>query len=152
MMNNAMAWVDNVTVWSGLAAWFIAQTAKLVGNFVETKKVDPALFLALGGMPSSHSASVSAVATSVGLRVGFDSPIFAVALAFALIVMIDAQSVRRAAGEQARLVNQIVAELFKEHKLSQEKLAELLGHTLMEVMLGMLMGVLTAILFHAFWK
>ena len=152
MMNNAMAWVDNVTVWSGLAAWFIAQTAKLVGNFVETKKVDPALFFALGGMPSSHSASVSAVATSVGLRVGFDSPIFAVALAFALIVMIDAQSVRRAAGEQARLVNQIVAELFKEHKLSQEKLAELLGHTLMEVMLGMLMGVLTAILFHAFWK
>ena len=152
MMNNAMAWVDNVTVWSGLAAWFIAQTAKLVGNFVETRKVDPALFLALGGMPSSHSASVSAVATSVGLRVGFDSPIFAVALAFALIVMIDAQSVRRAAGEQARLVNQIVAELFKEHKLSQEKLAELLGHTLMEVMLGMLMGVLTAILFHAFWK
>ena len=152
MTNNAMAWVDNVTVWSGLAAWFIAQTAKLVGNFVETKKVDPALFLALGGMPSSHSASVSAVATSVGLRVGFDSPIFAVALAFALIVMIDAQSVRRAAGEQARLVNQIVAELFKEHKLSQEKLAELLGHTFMEVMLGMLMGVLTAILFHAFWK
>ncbi len=152
MTNNTVAWFDNVTVWSGLAAWFIAQTAKLVGNFVETKKLDPALFLALGGMPSSHSASVSAVATSVGLRVGFDSPIFAVALAFALIVMIDAQSVRRAAGEQARLVNQIVAELFKEHKLSQEKLAELLGHTLMEVMLGMLMGVLTAILFHAFWK
>ena len=152
MTNNTVAWFDNVTVWSGLAAWFIAQTAKLVGNFVETKKLVPALFLALGGMPSSNSASVCAVATSVGLRVGFDSPIFAVALAFALIVMIDAQSVRRAAGEQARLVNQIVAELFKEHKLSQEKLAELLGHTLMEVMLGMLMGVLTAILFHAFWK
>ena len=152
MTNNTVAWFDNVTVWSGLAAWFIAQTAKLVGNFVETKKLDPALFLALGGMPSSHSASVSAVATSVGLRVGFDSPIFAVALAFALIVMIDAQSVRRAAGEQARLVNQIVAELFKEHKLSQEKLAELLGHTRLEVTLGMVMGILTALLFHAFWK
>ena len=151
-MTSRMVWLDNVTVWSGLAAWFIAQTAKLLGNFVETRKVDPALFLALGGMPSSHSASVSAVATSVGLCEGFNSPIFAVALAFALIVMIDAQSVRKAAGEQARLLNQVVEELFKEHKLSQEKLAELLGHTRMEVTLGMVMGVLTAILFHAFWK
>ena len=151
-MTNTMAWLDNVTVWSGLAAWFIAQTAKLIGNFVETRKVDPALFLALGGMPSSHSAAVSAVATSVGLCVGFNSPIFAVALAFALIVMIDAQSVRKAAGEQARLLNQIVEELFKEHKLSQEKLAELLGHTRLEVALGMVMGILTALLFHAFWK
>ena len=147
-----MAWVHNVTFWSGLAAWFIAQTAKLIGSFVETKRLDPALFLALGGMPSSHSASVSAVATSVGLCVGFDSPVFALAVAFALIVMIDAQGVRKAAGEQARLLNQIVEELFQEHKLSQEKLAELLGHTRMEVTLGMVMGVLTAILVHAFWK
>ena len=144
-------WAHNVTIWCSLTAWVLAQGAKLFGEFIETRKLDPGCIFRLGGMPSSHSASVSAMATSVGLCVGFDSPIFAVALTFAAIVMIDAQSVRRAAGEQARLLNQIVEELFKEHRLSQEKLAEWLGHTRLEVFLGMTMGILTALLFHAFW-
>lgn len=93
-----------------------------------------------------------AVATSVGLRVGWDSPLFAVALGVALIVMVDAQTVRRAAGQQARLVNQIVDELFKEHRLSQQKLVELLGHTRMEVLLGGLLGIVTALLVHGLLK
>jgi hypothetical protein len=100
-------------------------------------------------MPSSHSSTVSAVATSVGLRLGFAGPEFGIALVVAIIVMIDAQSVRRAAGLQARLLNQIIDELFKEHRLSQHKLAEFLGHTRLEVLLGMLLGIVVAIICHA---
>ena len=140
----------NETFWAGVAGWILAQLAKGIGSFVEKRRIDSSLLLQLGGMPSSHSASVSAVAISVGLRCGFDSAVAALAICFAAIVMIDAQSVRRAAGEQARLLNQIIDELFKEHRLSQEKLAELLGHTRLEVALGMIMGILIALWIHSF--
>lgn len=80
---------------------------------------------------------------------GLDSTTFAVTLAFAIVVMFDAQSVRRAAGMQARLLNQIVQELLKDHHLSKEKLAELLGHTRHEVFAGMMLGIVTALLVHA---
>lgn len=146
------SWYCNPTIWSGIAAWILAQVAKLCIHIWRTHTFDPAFLLRLGGMPSSHSASMMAVATSVGLRVGWDSPLFAVALGVALIVMVDAQTVRRAAGQQARLVNQIVDELFKEHRLSQQKLVELLGHTRMEVLLGGLLGIVTALLVHGLLK
>lgn len=147
-MNCASHWYCNPTIWSGVAAWSFAQIAKLLVTMHRTHRFDHGFLLRLGGMPSSHSAAMVAVATSVGLRVGFDSAMFAVALAIALIVMVDAQSVRRAAGQQARLVNQIVQELFKEHHFSQHKLAELLGHTRLEVLLGALLGIVTAFLCH----
>ena len=92
---------------------------------------------------------VSALALSVGLREGWSSTLFAVTLAFAIVVMFDAQSVRRAAGQQARLLNQIVQELFKEHHLSKQKLAEFLGHTRTEVFAGFLLGLATAAAVHA---
>ena len=117
---------------------------------LRTRSFDPAFLLRLGGMPSSHSAAVSAVATSIGVECGFGSPIFAVAFCMAVIVMIDAQTVRRAAGQQARLVNQIVDELFKTHRFPQHKLAELLGHTRLEVLLGMLLGIVIALLADSF--
>ena len=82
---------------------------------------------------------------------GFGSAPFALALGFALLVMFDASTVRRAAGLQARLLNQIVDELFKEHRLSEKKLAELLGHTRLEVGLGMVVGILTAMLVNSLW-
>lgn len=141
-------WYTNATIWSGIAAWIFAQIAKLCIHIWRTHTFDHGFLLRLGGMPSSHSASMMAVATSVGIRTGLDSPMFALALGLALIVMVDAQTVRRAAGQQARLVNQIVEELFKEHRLSQHKLVELLGHTRMEVLLGALLGVVTALLVH----
>ena len=137
-------------MWAGFAAWFIAQFIKLFIHFIRTRKFDPAFMFRLGGMPSSHSAAVSAVATSIGVTCGFGSPIFAVAFCLAAIVMIDAQSVRRAAGQQARLVNQIVDELFKTHRFPQHKLVELLGHTRVEVLLGMLLGIITALLLDSF--
>jgi acid phosphatase family membrane protein YuiD len=148
-MNCPGHWYCNVTLWSGIAAWIIAQIAKLLVNMYKTRRFDHGFLLRLGGMPSSHSASMVAVATSVGIRMGFESASFAIALGLALIVMVDAQSVRRAAGQQARLLNQIVQELFKEHHLSQQKLVEFLGHTRLEVLFGGLLGIPTAILVHA---
>jgi len=150
-MNGETAWYWNTTIWAGITAWVVAQLCKLLVTLFETRRFDHGFLLRLGGMPSSHSASMVAVATSVGLRMGFNSPLFAVALGLALIVMVDAQSVRRAAGQQARILNQMVEELFKEHHLSQQKLVEFLGHTRMEVLLGAILGVVTAFMVHALW-
>ncbi len=145
-MNND--WFYNISIWCGLAGWMVAQLAKLLIHLFKTWRFDPAFLFRLGGMPSSHSSSVCSAATSIGLLCGFGSPIFALAFGLAMVVMIDAQSVRRAAGQQARLLNQIVEELFKEHRFSQEKLVEFLGHTRLEVLLGAVMGVFTALLVH----
>ncbi len=132
----------NPHIGAALLAWVVAQSVKFITAAVRSRKFDFTYFVSTGGMPSAHSASVSALATSVGHHVGFDTPVFAVALWFALIVMFDAQSVRRAAGEQAKLLNQIVDELLTHHHLSQQKLAELLGHTRLEVFAGMAIGIL----------
>lgn len=135
----------NLALWSSLAAWLLAQSLKMALGWRKTRELDFRYLVSTGGMPSAHSAFVSALATAVGLQEGFHSTLFAVAFAFAVIVMFDAQSVRRAAGLQARLLNQIVAELFKEHHLSGHKLAELLGHTRLEVFCGMALGIAVAL-------
>lgn len=142
-------WLTNPTIWSGFAAWMIAQATKMFCFFVRTRKINLAYFISTGGMPSAHSAMAAAMATSVGLRVGTADPLFAVTLAFALVIMFDAQSVRRAAGLQARVLNQIIDELFKTRRVAEGRLVELLGHTRLEVFLGMLIGVLVAFFVHA---
>jgi len=95
-------------------------------------------------MPSSHAAFVSALATAVGLDQGFDSALFATCVVFASVVMYDAAGVRRAASIQARLINQIVDELFQGQPIREERLRELFGHTPIEVVVGALMGVFIA--------
>jgi hypothetical protein len=143
------AWhLNNLTVWSALAAWLIAQFIKFTRHYLKTREIDFGFFVSTGGMPSAHSAMVSALATSAAVREGLHSTVFAVTLAFAIVVMFDAQSVRRAAGQQARLLNQVVAELLKDHHLSTVKLREMLGHTRHEVFAGMMLGLLTALLIH----
>ncbi len=130
--------------WSAIASWTVAQCTKMICGFIETRRLDFHYLVSTGGMPSAHSASVTGLATSVGILEGFGSPVFVVALGFALITMFDASTVRRAAGMQATLLNQIVDELFKEHHFSEEKLAELLGHTRLEVVMGAVVGVFSA--------
>ncbi len=130
--------------WAALFGWLVAQTAKMICSLLQTHRLDFSYMVSTGGMPSAHSAMVCALATSLGLCHGFDSSIFALGCAFALVVMFDAQSVRAAAGHQAKLLNQIVDELLHEHHLSEQKLKELLGHTRMEVFMGMLTGIVTA--------
>jgi uncharacterized protein len=137
--------LQNLTFVSAFLAWFLAQTLKLVAHYAQTRRIDFDVLVSTGGMPSSHSSMVSALATGVGLSTGFGSPVFALSLGFALVVMFDAQSFRQAAGQQARLLNQIVEELFKEHHFSERKLAELLGHTRYEVFFGMLLGIVVAL-------
>ena len=130
--------------WAALFGWLVAQTAKMACSLLETRRLDFSYMVSTGGMPSAHSAMVCSLATSLGLCMGFGSAIFALGCAFAMVVMFDAQSVRAAAGEQATLLNQIVDELLHEHHLSEKKLKELLGHTRMEVFMGMLTGIATA--------
>ena len=141
--------MGNLTIGCALAAWVLAQAIKFTRHLVQHRTLDFSFFVSTGGMPSAHSAMVTALATSIGLREGLGSPLFAVTLAFAVVVMFDAQSVRRAAGQQARLLNQLVQELFKEHHLSKQKLAEFLGHTRTEVFAGLLLGLVTALAVHA---
>lgn len=135
----------NTIFWSAVFGWMVASFLKMLPSLREHRRIDFHYLTALGGMPSAHSAMVSALATSVGLHEGFGSTFFVIALAFALVVMFDASTVRRATGLQARLLNQIVDELFKHHHLSAQKLKEILGHTRMEVFAGLLVGIATGL-------
>lgn len=138
----------NLALWAALLSWFVAQFVKIAAEYVRYRRIDFTKLVSTGGMPSAHSALVSGLAASIGLSEGFDSALFAVTAVFAGVVMFDAQSVRRAAGQQAQLLNQIVQELFQEHHLSENKLAELLGHTRLEVFFGLLTGIAVALVLH----
>jgi len=135
----------HITFWAGVAGWLVAQLTKMLICLVQSRRLDFRYLASTGGMPSAHSSLASALATAIGLTEGISSPLFAVGFVFASVVMFDAQTVRAAAGKQARLLNQIVDELFKEHHLSENKLKELLGHTRLEVFFGMLTGVSTTL-------
>lgn len=142
----------NVTLWSAAFGWTAAQAIKFTGHYLRARQLDFSFFVSTGGMPSAHSALVSALATSVGILNGVGSSAFAIATIFALIVMFDAQGVRRAAGHQARVLNQIVDTIMKEHHMpNREKLAELLGHTRHEVFAGLALGIAVAFGTHALW-
>ncbi|KAL8532800.1 hypothetical protein ACS0TY_009127 [Phlomoides rotata] len=105
--------------------------------------------IASGGMPSSHSATVTALAVAIGLQEGFGGSSFAVALVLALVVMYDATGVRLHAGRQAEVLNQIVCELPSEHPLAETRpLRELLGHTPPQVVAGATLGFVTATISH----
>ena len=131
--------------WSALLGWSIAQCIKMTNDLIRTGRLDFTYFVSTGGMPSAHSAMVSGLAAAIGLTEGFDSPIAMLAAIVAGITMFDAAGVRNAAGHQARILNKLLDELFREHRLNESRLKELLGHTRFEVFIGMLIGILTAI-------
>ena len=133
-----------------LLACFTAQGIKLIVELVKNRKINFRYLVTTGGMPSAHSALVGALATGIGQTMGWSSPEFAIACLFAVIVMYDAAGVRQAAGKQARLLNQIVDELFQEeHNLNEERLKELLGHTPFQVLVGLSLGISVSMLsFH----
>ncbi len=141
--------IHNISLVAAVASWMIAQFVKLITFMVRERKFDYGFLLRLGGMPSSHTASAAACAVSVGLRNGFGSPVFAVATGMLALIMIDAQSVRRAAGVQARLLNQMAEDFYRNHKVSPEKLVEFLGHTRLEVLAGAILGGTVAWGLHA---
>ena len=126
-------------------AWFLAQTIKVAIGVIREKKFNFKWFVGTGGMPSSHAATVSAVATSVGFTFGFSSPFFAIAFFFAFIIMFDAQGVRRQSGHQAEILNKIIEDIYLQKGLRQERLMELLGHTPIQVFTGAALGILVAV-------
>lgn len=148
----------------GFVSWFSAQFIKTILTFFRFRQLRLERMFGAGGMPSSHSALVCSLSMAMAQREGYNSPLFALTLAFAMVVMYDAMGVRRAAGEQAKILNQmmfgfkdmnqILGELDKEieealeiretHSTQQKELKEFLGHTPLEVLGGALLGILVA--------
>ena len=132
-----------------ILSWFIAQLLKVIHTIIKDKKIDFRRCVGSGGMPSSHSSFVTSLATSVGILEGFSGPVFAIAAVLALVVMYDAAGVRRAAGQQAKILNKIVEEWENaDFAHTDKRLKELLGHTPKEVFAGALLGMLIAVLRH----
>ena len=131
-----------------LLAWVVAQTLKVVIGVIREKRFDFRWFVGTGGMPSTHACGVSCLAASVGLEYGFDSVSFAIALVFTLVVMFDAQGVRRATGRQAGILNKIMDDIYWRGKIQENQLRELIGHTPFEVIIGALLGISIAIFMH----
>jgi len=129
-----------------LSAWIIAQTLKVSLGVIREKRFDFRWMIGTGGMPSSHAAGAACLATAVGLDYGFDSVYFALAASFAIVVMFDAQGVRRAAGRQARVLNKITEDIYWRGRINENRLRELVGHTPIEVITGALLGIVIAIL------
>lgn len=118
-------------------------------GILREKRFDFKWFVGTGGMPSSHAAVVSAFTTAVGLHTGFTSPVFYVALMFTIVVLFDAQGVRRSSGKQAEILNKILDDIYWKKKIQEERLKELIGHTPMEVLAGTFLGILAALLLSA---
>lgn len=143
---------QNHVLLTGLASWILAQALKIPIDLIQNRHWNWALFFAAGGMPSSHSALVTSTAAAVGLHYGFDNPVFAVATAIAMIVVYDATGIRRQAGMQAQKINILVEELLKGHPISQEHLREVLGHTPLEAIGGVLLGLVLAFVLWLLWR
>lgn len=136
--------VKNPVVETGFAAWFLAQSLKVVLGFIEEKRFNFKWFLVSGGMPSSHAALVMSVAVAVGLNEGFGSPVFALALTFAFVTMFDAQGVRRQSGQQAEALNKMLDDIYSQRGIQEAPLKELFGHTPVEVLAGAVLGIVVA--------
>ena len=147
-MNWFQELLSNPFLLIGLSSWFWAQLIKTIIHAIVTKSIDFTRLIGDGGMPSGHSATVCAVATSAGIIYGLDSFPFAISVIVAIIVMHDAMGVRLETGKQAKLLNEFIDLFAKlEQPLSdQEKLKELVGHTPLQVCMGALLGIATGIL------
>ena len=139
--------LENRLLWVGVLGWFVAQSLKLILTLIVEKRLDWTRMYGLGGMPSSHTSVVVSVTVAVGIRMGFNSALFAISLALALITITDAMGVRRQAGKQAAVLNRVVQELVENGgDLPEETLKELLGHSPLQVLVGALLGLVIAII------
>jgi len=124
--------------------WLIAQFIKVIIGILNERKFNFKWFIGTGGMPSSHCAGVTALATCVGMRFGYESGIFAVALIFALVTMFDAQGVRRSTGKQAEILNKMFEDLYFQKPIKENRLLEFIGHTPVQVFAGLALGITCA--------
>lgn len=137
--------IRNKILMTTLSAWVITQTIKVTIGVIRQRKFDFRWFVGTGGMPSSHAAGASCLATAVGLEYGFNTVYFALAASFAFVVMFDAQGVRRASGKQARILNKIMEDIYWQGRIDETRLRELIGHTPIEVIAGFLLGIAIAV-------
>lgn len=140
-VHNISEFPQNLWFFCAFFSWCLAQCIKMLLAFIKTRRIRLHYLVSTGGMPSAHSATVSGLATALGITEGFESPLFAIAAVYAIITMFDASTVRRATGQQAAVLNEIIRELFTEHRFQHKRLKELLGHTRIEVLMGMLTGI-----------
>ena len=140
-MDDIIHLFDNKIIIIASITWILNQTLKIALYYITEKKWDIKRFFGAGGMPSTHSATSMSVAIAIGCAEGWDSSIFALALIVSMIVMADAAGVRRATGEQAKVLNKIILEFFEEIKIKDERLKEWVGHTPFEVIVGAFIGI-----------
>jgi acid phosphatase family membrane protein YuiD len=143
---------SNPVLIAALTAWAIAQIIKVPLEYVQTHKWNWSLLLRAGGMPSSHSALVAGIAHGIGLFNGFDTSLFALSVAFAMVVIYDATGIRRQAGKHAEMINAMINDLASGHPLKEEQLREVLGHTPLEALGGLILGIVTAQIAWFIWK
>jgi acid phosphatase family membrane protein YuiD len=139
------ALIGNDVLGACIVAWLVAQFSKPLLHYAHTRRLNLRYLVTAGGMPSSHSAVVVALATRVGIDTGLSSVLFAVSAVFAAVVMYDAAGVRRAVSVQARILNRMLEEMIEAQHFNEERLRELVGHTPFEVFVGALIGALSAI-------
>ncbi|MBT3337041.1 MAG: divergent PAP2 family protein [Anaerolineae bacterium] len=150
-MNSPLGVFQNPVFLSSVIAWGLAQIIKVPMEYVRTKKINWALLLSSGGMPSSHSALMVGATYGAGLFIGFDSPVFAVVFSITMIVIYDATGIRRQAGFHAEKINMLIGELLAGDFEAEKKLREVLGHTPLEAVAGTLLGLVVAQVLWFLW-
>jgi hypothetical protein len=145
-MNLVIALFTNVPLITGGIAFVLSQAAKVVIYYFKDKEFNLMHLFEAAGMPSTHSAMSCAMTLMIGIREGFSSSIFAVAVIFTIIVLYDAMGVRFAAGQQAVVINKIIEDIYSEKVNEKEKMKELIGHTPLEVFVGGVIGIAVALL------
>ena len=142
--------IHNDVVVTTFLGWFGAQTVKVAIGVIREKRFNFKWFVGTGGMPSSHVAGVTAMVTSVGLYEGVGTALFGVTLMFTIVVICDAQGVRWSTGKQAEILNKIMDDIYWEKKIQEDRLKELIGHTPMQVIAGMVVGFIVAFMLYWF--
>ena len=143
---------DNKVLIITLTVWAVTQGLKVFLGVLREKKFNFKWFIGTGGMPSSHAAGAMALATSCGLQIGFNSVAFALAVAFALVTMFDAQGVRRSSGQQALILNQMIDDIYWQGKFEPLRLMQFFGHTPLEVLIGAVIGMLLSYNLYQWWN
>jgi uncharacterized protein len=144
--------LGNPVLFIGLFAWALAQFMKVPIEYVLYRRLNWGLWFSSGGMPSSHSALMTAITLSIGVIEGFNSPLFALAFAITMIVLYDAAGVRREAGRHAEKINILLTEFFSGQPISDKQLKEVIGHTPAQVLAGAGLGIGIALLFFISWS
>ena len=147
-MSLLIALFSNIPLVAGGLAFLISQTAKVIIYYFKDKEFNIMHFFESAGMPSTHSAMSCSMSLMIGMSEGFNSPLFAIALIFTIIVLYDAMGVRFAAGQQAVVLNKIIEDIYSEKVSEKEKMKELIGHTPFEVFIGGTIGIMVAILMY----